>query len=255
MDTKFITSSDGFQIAYDIHGSGPALLLLHGFSNNRRIWSTYEWIRRLQSQFTVVTVDLRGCGESTGTTDPTAYTIENHIADIHAVKNACEVDQFRVWGWSFGATIGLHLAARSSRLARVVIAGTYFGRIFTEAYVQARLAEIEPLVQAQAEGKLDQLDLSPQAQAFWAQTNLPVYQARVKGLASWPGVEPQDVQCPALVYTGTADGNVVVQLQKQRATIEAAGLQLQVFNELNHFQLISEADTVYPVIRSFLAAT
>lgn len=231
------------------------MLLLHGFSNSREIWSTYKWIKRLQSEFTVITIDLRGCGESTGATDPTAYTIENHIADIHAVINACEVDQFRAWGWSFGATIGLHLAARSSRMARAAVAGTYFGRIFTEAYVQGQLAKIEPLAQAQAEGKLDQLDLSPKAQAFWTQANLPVYMARVKGLASWPGVEPQDVQCPVLVYTGTADGNVVVQLQKQRETIETAGLQLQVFNGLNHSQLISQADTVYPVIRSFLAAT
>ncbi|MFB0537713.1 MAG: alpha/beta fold hydrolase [Anaerolineae bacterium] len=255
MNTNFVTSSDRFQIAYDVHGSGPALLLLHGFSNDRTIWSAHEWIDRLQQQFTVITMDLRGCGESTGVTNPAAYAVEHHLADLHAVTDACGFDQFRVWGWSFGATIGLHLASRSPRVMQAVIAGTYFGRIFTEAYIQRQLTQIEPLARAQAEGKLDQLDLPPETRAFAARTNLPVYLARLKGLSSWPSVEPQDVQCPMLVYTGTADGNVVVQLQEQRAAIEAAGLQLHIFDELNHIQLLSQQDTVFPVIQAFFKSS
>ncbi|MBL7183043.1 MAG: alpha/beta hydrolase [Anaerolineae bacterium] len=254
MDTKFVTSNNGFHVAYDVHGSGSALLLLHGFSNDRTMWSTHGWIDRLQSQFTVITMDFRGCGVSIGSTNPADYAIEHHLADLHAVMDVCGVDRFRVWGWSFGATIGLHLAARSPRVVQAVIAGTYFGNIFTESYVQRQLTQIEPLARAQAEGRLDQLNLSPEVRAFMARTNLPVYLARLKGLISWPRVEPQDVQCPMLVYTGTADGNVVVQLQKQRATIEAAGLHLHVFDGLNHIQLLSESDIVLPVVGAFLGS-
>ena len=105
-----------------------------------------------------------------------------------------------------------------------MIAGTYFGRLFTEAYVQHRLAEAVR----------------------------PVVRARWQGVQSWPGIEPEDVQCPMLVYTGTADGNVVVQLHQQRAAMEAAGLSLYVFNNLRHGGLVSAVEVVAPLILPFL---
>ena len=121
-------------------------------------------------------------------------------------------------------TLGLHLAARSPRLHRAVIAGTYFGRPFTEAYVQRRLAEAVP----------------------------PVMRARWQGVQAWPGVEPKDVQCPMLVYTGAADGSVVVHLQQQRAAMEAAGVRLHIVNNLSHGGLVSAVDSVAPLILPFL---
>jgi hypothetical protein len=44
----FATSGDGVRIAYEVHGTGPALLLLHGFSKNRRFWTKHKWIVHLQ---------------------------------------------------------------------------------------------------------------------------------------------------------------------------------------------------------------
>jgi pimeloyl-ACP methyl ester carboxylesterase len=107
-----------------------------------------------------------------------------------------------------------------------VIAGTYFGRLFTEAYVQRRLAEA---VQ-------------------------PVVRTRWQGVQSWPGVELEDVQCPILVYTGTTDGNVVVHLQQQRAAMEAAGVSLHILNNLSHGGLVSAVDVVAPLILPFLTS-
>jgi pimeloyl-ACP methyl ester carboxylesterase len=224
LGAMFATSSDGSRIAYEVHGTGPALLLLHGFSNDRRLWTKHGWIAHLQSAFTVITMDIRGCGDSDAPLAPKAYQVEQHLADVSAVVEACHMDQFRLWGWSFGGTLGLHLAARSPRLYRAVIAGTYFGRLFTEAYVQRRLAEV---VQ-------------------------PVVRVRWQGVQSWPGVEPEDVHCPMLVYTGSADGNVVGQLQQQRTAMEAAGVDLHVLNNLSHSGLVSAVDIVAPLILPFL---
>ena len=155
---------------------------------------------------------------------PNAYQLEQHLADVHAVADACHADRFRLWGWSFGGTLGLHLAARSPRLQRAMIAGTYFGRLFTDAYVQRRLAEAV----------------------------VPVVRARWQGVQSWPGVEPEDVQCPTLVYTGSADGNVVEQLQQQRVAMEAAGVSLHVLHNLTHGGLVSALEVVAPLILPFL---
>ena len=104
------------------------------------------------------------------------------------------------------------------------MAGTYFGRLLTDAYVQRRLAEAV----------------------------VPVVQARWQGLHAWPGVAPEDVQCPTLLYTGAADGNVVVQLQQQRTAIEAAGMYLHVLNNLTHGGLVSALEVVAPIILPFL---
>lgn len=252
MDARSVTSADGFQIAYEVDGAGPPLLLLHGFSNGRTLWSRYGWVDRLRAEFTVVTMDLRGCGQSSARAEPADYGVERHLADVDAVLEACEVDQLRLWGWSFGATIGLHLAARSRRVVQAVLAGTYFGRLFDEAYIEPRVRQLQRLVRAQAEGNADQLELSHQERTLVARGDLPVYLARVQALLSWPGIEPRDLRCPSLIYTGTEDGNVVGSLEKQRATIEAAGHRLHVFDGLNHIQLLSETDTVLPLIRMFL---
>ena len=224
MGAMFATSSDGVRIAYEVHGTGPVLLLLHGFSNDRRLWTKHGWIVHLQPAFTVITMDRRGCGDSDAPLAPNAYQVEQHLADVSAVAGACHVDRFRLWGWSFGGTLGLHLAARSSRLQRAVIAGTSFGRLYTEAYVQRRLAEAVR----------------------------PVVRARWQGVPSWPSVEPEDVQCPTLVYTGAVDGNVVGQLQQQWAAIEAAGVSLHVLNNLSHGGLVSALEVVAPLILPFL---
>ena len=227
MRTQFVTSPDSVQIAYEVQGDGPALCLLHGFSGNRTIWSENGWIELLQSRFTVFAIDMRGCGESEAPLDPQAYNVPAHCADIEAVANACGIETFLLWGWSFGATVGLHMIANSSRIERAVIAGTYFGRIFTKEYVQARLN----------------------------QASSPLEHARWNGLASWRGVEPAMVRCPALIYTGTADGNVLVQLEQQRPSIEEVGMRLHVFEGFKHGQLLTRQEVVSTIVLPFLDAS
>src|SRR6266576_450024 len=58
----------GTPLHYVRGGSGPALILVHGFPQD---W--YEWhaiMPRLAKQLTVVAVDLRGIGVSAATTKP-----------------------------------------------------------------------------------------------------------------------------------------------------------------------------------------
>ena len=96
-------SRDGVQIAFDVVGAGPPILLLHGFSHDRSIWARTGWVEHLQAEFTVVTPDLRGCGASDKPEAPADYSIEAHIADVEAVLAELGIDRPIVWGWSFGA--------------------------------------------------------------------------------------------------------------------------------------------------------
>ena len=56
------TAADGVAIAYDVTGTGPVLVLVHGITESRRMWDPL--IGDLAADHTVVAVDVRGHGES-----------------------------------------------------------------------------------------------------------------------------------------------------------------------------------------------
>jgi pimeloyl-ACP methyl ester carboxylesterase len=216
-------SSDGTKIAYRVQGTGRSVLLLHGFGNNQSMWFQSGWVDRLEKDFTVITMDFRGCGESEKPEQSSAYSLSAHLADLDAVISACNASSPVIWGWSIGATVALHNATRAE-VAATVAAGTYFGPIFTHSYIESRLSE--------GPGVIDR--------------------ARLLGMGTWPGVQPDQIRGRFLVYTGTDDGNVVKQLELQRNSIEAAGGILKVLSETNHPELVTATGKVMAIVLPFV---
>lgn len=56
------TGRDKVTVAYVIGGSGPPVLLLHGYPQTKALWA--EAAPKLAERFTVVAADLRGYGSS-----------------------------------------------------------------------------------------------------------------------------------------------------------------------------------------------
>ena len=54
-------SSDA-QIYYEVHGSGPAVLFVHGSGGHHAAW--WQQVAALSPSYSVITVDLRGFGNS-----------------------------------------------------------------------------------------------------------------------------------------------------------------------------------------------
>ena len=79
---SFITSADGTRIGFDVHGSGPAVVLIDGASCSRKVGPTPKLAPALAEHFTVYSYDRRGRGES-GDTQP--YMIEREVEDLAAV--------------------------------------------------------------------------------------------------------------------------------------------------------------------------
>ena len=127
MNTLFANSPDGTRIAYDHSGTGPAIVLLHGGGGMRQDWHEAGYVRRLQDNFTVITMDLRGHGESDLPTDPADYTIDKMGQDVLAVADACGIERFIIWGMSFGGRIGRHLATQSEHVVKFTMMGTPMG--------------------------------------------------------------------------------------------------------------------------------
>ena len=107
-----VSSIDGpIEIACLVGGSGPALLLLHGFPQTKAIW--HQVAPALAKHFTVVASDLRGYGQSSkpaGAQDHSTYSKRFMAADQVALMKHLGHDQFFLLGHDRGGRVSHRLA-------------------------------------------------------------------------------------------------------------------------------------------------
>ena len=94
-------TKDDISIAYDIMGSGPPVLLLHGFPQTRAMWHAIA--PKLAQDFTVITADLRGYGDSTKPARMQDMSFRLMAADQVALMAHLGFDSFHLIGHDRGA--------------------------------------------------------------------------------------------------------------------------------------------------------
>jgi haloacetate dehalogenase len=111
------------EINVRVGGSGPPVLLLHGYPQTHAMWHLVA--PRLAERFTVVAADLRGYGDSSkpaGETDHGAYSKRALAADQVAVMESLGFERFAVVGHDRGARVAHRLAFdHAERVTRLVI--------------------------------------------------------------------------------------------------------------------------------------
>ena len=107
-----VSSEDGpIEIACQVGGSGPPLLLLHGFPQTKAIWEIVS--PELAKNFTVIAPDLRGYGQSSkphGKEDHSTYSKRSVASDQHALMQALGYSQFFLLGHDRGGRVSHRLA-------------------------------------------------------------------------------------------------------------------------------------------------
>jgi pimeloyl-ACP methyl ester carboxylesterase len=255
MNTSFATSTDGTRIAYDVTGTGPAVMLLHGGDRTRRNWHEAGYVERLMDEFTVITVDIRGHGESDMPIDPIEYTTDKLNQDLLAVADACGVERFTIWGFSYGGNVGRYLATQSDRVAKMIIVGIPFGLGASGAvrrWIEDFLAHWTPIVQAQRAGTLDLNTLSQDDRGSIQHGNIPVTLAWLTAMLDWTAIEPADLPCPTLWLVGSEDKNAMSSTKHYEAVLTGSNVQVCIIDGLNHFQEFTSIDRVLPVMLSFI---
>src|SRR3979490_2392082 len=96
---------DGVKIYYEVHGSGPPLLLTHGYSSTSAMWQGQ--IEALSRHHKLVLWDMRGHGQSDYPNDPTAYSEALTVADMAALLDKVGADSAIVGGLSLGGYMSL----------------------------------------------------------------------------------------------------------------------------------------------------
>jgi pimeloyl-ACP methyl ester carboxylesterase len=99
---------DGVKLHYLKAGSGPAVILLHGYAENSRMWRPL--IPALAARFTVIAPDLPGIGESSIPKD--GLDMKTASIRIHDLVRSLGVEKAEVVGHDIGLMVAYAYAAQ-----------------------------------------------------------------------------------------------------------------------------------------------
>jgi pimeloyl-ACP methyl ester carboxylesterase len=226
--TRFVTSADGTRIAYDVTGSGPTILLLHGGGQTRRAWHNTGYVSRLSSSFTVITIDLRGNGESDKPTAKSAYAFDRLLEDLLAVADDAHARTFSLCGFSYGANVGRYLASRSERVTSMVYIGIPFGPAADPIFRDIILKRLQD-------------GTAPPVAAAWT-----------SALLDYPSVEPSDMKSPTLWVVGTSNAAALTSANAYESELAGTRVQLVRLDGLTHPQELERIDVTLPRVLDFM---
>jgi len=253
MKSKYIISTDGAKIAYNVFGKGFPLVLIHGMGSNKEMWVDRKWVEIFDKYFTVITIDIRGNGESDKSYNPNFYSINNIIDDIDIVVRECGFNDYNYFGHSYGATIGLQICKQSKNIKRVVCGGTTFGNKFFKEIVPEWIDEYTNLGLKKKNNTLNELAFSGEDIEWIERTDFDLAVAQLKAWNEWEGVEVKDIKISLAVYSGTKDNpQVLDNLNANKIEIQKNNIALKVFENLNHTDLVSNVNIVSPWVLDFL---
>lgn len=119
---KSVTSEDGTNIVYQVEGSGPTIVFLHGLGGDKSSWSSYGYTAHLQN-YRLIFVDARGHGASEAPAEPDGFALQRYVEDLAAIVRE-ETDSPPIfWGYSLGAAVGFHVLLHNPNLFNQYILG------------------------------------------------------------------------------------------------------------------------------------
>jgi 3-oxoadipate enol-lactonase len=110
-----IAEVNGARIAYDVAGSGPAVLLLHAGIGDRRMWDAQ--VPAFAKHFTVIRFDARGFGETRKPDAPFAP-----YADAIALLDHLAISQAQFVGVSMGSQTAIEAAIAAPERVSALVA-------------------------------------------------------------------------------------------------------------------------------------
>jgi 3-oxoadipate enol-lactonase len=257
----------GDVLAHSVSGAGPPLLLLNGGLMSYPAWDPF--VGALTAACRLVRCDFRGQLLSPGPAPP---TLEGHADDLVRLLDALEVESAHVAGVSFGALVGVALAARAPSRVRSLSAMNATDRVTPE--MAARGAPAREAARLAANGGDGGRLLDLVAETTWspeyraAQATALAARRQAVGLLprTWfvglgqllAALENLDltpllprITCPTLVVGGDAD--VTFPIEHSRAL--AAGIpgsRLVVIRGGSHGVVIERAAEVIDLVVNFI---
>ena len=118
----FLKTPDGVQLFYKIVGSGPeTLVVVHGGPGNS-LESIFNDFEPLAKGRTVIYYDQRGQGKSELIRDGSRLGVEQHVADLEAVRQYFKLDKMNLMGNSWGGLLAsLYAIEHPDHVERMIL--------------------------------------------------------------------------------------------------------------------------------------
>jgi len=142
--TTAVLARPGARLVYEVTGHGAAVVLVHGFGLDMRMWDPQ--VGPLAAQFRVVRYDCRGFGAS-GPFDPAVpYT---HADDLVALLDHLAIEEAALVGLSFGGSVVLQAAlAAPARIRGLALLGAVLDGVPWDPASAQAVKELARQVQA-----------------------------------------------------------------------------------------------------------
>jgi pimeloyl-ACP methyl ester carboxylesterase len=101
---------NGIGLEVEDRGSGPPVMLLHGWPDSHRLWR-HQVEALAAAGFRTIAPDLRGFGESDRPTDVEAYALPNLAGDVLGLLDHFELERAHLIGHDWGAALAWAVAA------------------------------------------------------------------------------------------------------------------------------------------------
>ncbi len=247
--------------AYSVEGIGPALFMIHGIGSRRATWQGL--IPHLAENFTCISYDLRGHGESPVPVTP--FCLDDLVDDLEALREKLGIGKAHIIGHSLGGMIGpAYARAHPERVLSLGLLSTAAGRTAEDrAKVMAVVAAME---EKGISPVFDTLVQRWYTDEFIA-ARPDAIQARKKQVLETPAevflnvfhiyaeteMAPwlDQITVPSLVLTGELDGGCSPRLNRIIAD-RLPNSELVILAGLKHSILIEGPDLVAAPVQDFL---
>ncbi|MEP6636904.1 MAG: alpha/beta fold hydrolase [Acidobacteriota bacterium] len=253
----------GVEIVYDDVGSGPSVVLLHGYPFNRSMWS--EQVEELKQHHRVIVPDLRGHGGSAVT--PAPATMQNMAADVASLLETLNVSRATIAGLSMGGYVALaYYRLFPLRVRSLVLADTR-SQADSEEAKQNREQQAEKALREGMEGIADALlprllapetvtrhpEIVKRVRQMMADTDPEGAAAALQGMA-----QRQDqtaflsrIIAPTLILVGKEDAVTPV-ADAELMHREVGGSRLQVIEGAGHISNLEQPEEFNAALVKFL---
>ena len=256
---------NGLTLAYTDEGKGMPVVFVHGFPLNRNMWAPQ--VQALSRQHRVITVDLRGHGESDAPL--WRYTMEQFADDLTGVLDHLSIQQAVMAGLSMGGYILFALYRKyANRVNALILSDTRAqpdtdegraGRfnMAQSAYTQGSgaIADVmlsKLLCPASLHTKPE---LVQQVRGMITAMTLGGIAGDLMGMADRPDSVPllRTITCPTLIIVGELD--LATPPSDARVMSEQIpGAQLKIIPGAAHLPNLEQPEAFNDAVRSFLAS-
>jgi proline iminopeptidase len=183
---SFTANLNGFDIHYEVHGSGPVLMTVPN-SWGLSLEGLRALYRPLEERLTMVYFDPRGMGESGAVREPADMSMAAVRADFQALREHLGLEKVHAIGWSNGAMNLILLAAEDLETlsSAIFLHGTAsFGPEDMKRYAEEHpemMARYAAFQQEMADPALSAEEKTARQRVLWVEEFFPLSTADPEG--------------------------------------------------------------------------